>query len=169
MENNIPRRGFPSMTVSIVYPTGMFSVTLAWNVFFPWRDWDWCHGKSCLPAIKEPEFRYMRPNIWFNYTSFINITYILLALKPIIAKSHYYASPQWHKITIAYLRLELDHKLLVTPNWLLNTCTSLIKTPWLEKHLYFTIIAKVTLCMKMNMHRGKHMRLELWWDFRTLT
>lgn len=50
LENNIPRSGFPSMTVSIVYPLGMLSVTLAWKLFFPWRFWDWFKGKFCLSA-----------------------------------------------------------------------------------------------------------------------
>lgn len=47
----------------------------------------------CL-QLKNQNLGYMRPNIQFNYTSFINITDILLALQSIIAKSHYYASSQ---------------------------------------------------------------------------
>lgn len=75
----------------------------------------------CLQLKNHKKIRYTYPNIRFYYTSFINITYILLALTSIIAKSHYYASPQWHKITTV-LMIRMEHKLLShqVDSWILT-------------------------------------------------
>lgn len=48
--NNTPRKGIPSILVSMVYPWGKLSVILALNVFLPWWLCSWFIPKFSLPA-----------------------------------------------------------------------------------------------------------------------